>query len=445
MTRRLGTLVLTVALVAACDADAPAGPDASTDAGPGRPLDAGPERPLDAGEPSSDAGPPLDPGLFAMTDLTYAGAFRVSSAEHGESSSNYAVGTLGFHATHRSLYLAGHAQQNAIAEFAIPDTLGMGDVVDELPIVDTPLQGFRNVLGATPNGNPDGMDRVTGLYVQDGHLVVQANRWYDASGRARDTTLLVVDGDLQGTVIGYFELDGAARSAGFIAPIPAEWRERLGGPALAGWASNYSIVGRYSVGPSLFAFDPSDLTARATEPAAEGPIAARAWMEFPHAGGAFLADDALARQCDLVDGVTSCDGVASSLWNHLSRAMYGFVVPGTRTYAVFGSTGGLETGIGYKIDQDNGNRCGGYCAYGADDYTNYYWLFDLDELIAAASPSEPRPYDYGAWELPFDDGGSHRIAGGAWDPDERVLYLSLGGAGQVGTYDRPPLIVAYRL
>ena len=125
--------------------------------------------------------------------------------------------------------------------------------------------------------------------------------------------------------------------------------------------------------------------------------------------------------------------------------MYGFIVPGTRTYAVLGSTGGTSSGIGYKIRQDNDNLCGGYCAYGSDDYSNYYWLFDLDELLAAESLSDPRPYDYGAWQVPFDDGGSHRIIGGAYDPEEGVLYLSLGNAGQVGTYDRPPLIVAYRI
>lgn len=442
MARLLILLTLTLTLlVSACDDDGSGPADADTS------TDAGTEVPGDAGDTPVDAGAPADPGLFTMDQLSYAGAFRVSSDEHGESNSNYAVGTLGFHPGRRSLYLAGHAQHNAIAEFAIPDTLGMGDVVDELPIVETPLQDFRNVLGASSNGNPDGMDRVTGLYVSQGHLIVQANRWYDAAGTAQDTTLLVVDGDLGGTVVGYFELDGAARSAGFISPIPSEWQDRLGGPALAGWASNYSIIGRYSVGPTLWAFDPADITAQASDANAEGMVAARAWMDFPHGGGAFIAEDALEQQCDITDDVTSCeDGAAASpVWNFLSQAMYGFIVPGTRTYAVLGSTGGTTSGIGYKIRQDNDNLCGGYCAYGSDDYSNYYWLFDLDELLAAESLSDPRPYDYGAWQVPFDDAGSHRIVGGAYDPEEGVLYLSLDNAGQVGTYDRPPLIVAYRV
>ncbi len=437
---RTTLLALAIATGLACDD----GGATTTDTGPEPTGDAGPA--IDATAPETDAGPAPDPGLFAIDDLSYVGAFRVSDQEHGDSSSNYAVGTLAYHAGRHSLYLAGHAHHNAIAEFAIP-TLGTSETVEELPLVEEPLQDFRSLLGASPNGNPDGMDKITGLYVSDGHLIVQANRWYDAAGSASDTTLLVVDGELDGTVIGYFELEGRARSAGFIAPVPDEWQEALGGPALAGWASNYSIIGRYSVGPTLYAFDPGDLTGQADDANAEGVIAARAWMDYPHGGGEFLAPDALEVQCDITDDVTSCepDAAASPLWNFLSKAMYGFIVPGTRTYVVVGSTGGTETGIGYKIRQDDDNLCGGYCARGAADYSNYYWLFDLDEVLEAESPSDPQPYAYGPWSIPFDEGGRHRIVGGTWDPEGRTLYLALDGAGQVGDYDRPPLIVAYQL
>lgn len=432
--------------VAGCDQSdpmpEPATPTAPDQGGAGVESDAS-----DPGLPVEDPDTSDEPGRFQMTDLEYAGAFRLSSDDFGDSNVNYAVGTLGYNPDRHSLFVAGHAQHNAVAEFAIPQELGMGDLVEDLPVVEQPLQPFQRLLGRSDNGNPDGMDRVTGLYWNDGHLIVQANSWYDADGGASDTTLLVVDGELDGSVVGYFELEGAARSAGFVSPIPTEWQSRLGGPALAGWASNYSIVSRYSVGPTLFAFDPSHVTANAGDPSAHGPIAARGWLDYPYAGGELLAPDALDYQCSMDDDVTNCDegATGSGLWNYLSQAMYGFIIPGTRTYALFGSTGGTRTGIGYKIVRDDGSLCGGPCAHGADDYDNYYWLFDLEEILAADSPSAPQPYDYGAWDVPFDDQGSHRIIGGAWDPTEGVLYLSLGGAGQVGTYDRPPLIVAHRL
>ena len=145
------------------------------------------------------------------------------------------------------------------------------------------------------------------------------------------------------------------------------------------------------------------------------------------------------------DALVAEEGSASDLWNFLSRGVYGFVVPGTRTFAVFGSSGGVDSGIGYKITQNNGNLCGGYCAYDAADYYNYYWFFDVDEILAATETYEPRPYAYGRWSVPFDDGGRHRIIGGTFDPATMTLYLSLENAGQVGDYDRPPVILVFGL
>ena len=55
------------------------------------------------------------------------------------------------------------------------------------------------------------------------------------------------------------------------------------------------------------------------------------------------------------------------------------------------------------------------------------------------------PYAYGAWSVPFDDNGSHSIIGGTFDEESGVLYLTLSKAGQVGTYDRPPVIVAFQI
>jgi hypothetical protein len=45
--------------------------------------------------------------------------------------------------------------------------------------------------------------------------------------------------------------------------------------------------------------------------------------------------------------------------------------------------------------------------------------------------------------VPLDDDGQHGVVGGTYDPATSTLYLALGNAGQVGTYDRRPLIVVY--
>lgn len=368
------------------------------------------------------------PGLATIDDLAFLGAFRV---EFGDSVSdtNYAVGTLAFNPDRHSLFIAGHAQHNAIAEFAVPEPSMETDVV-ALPVVSESLQPFVQVLDRSPSGNPEGINRVTGMLWLDGQLLVNAENWYDAGGQNQDTTLVVRDAtDLGGVVDGYFELDGAAHAGGYMAPIPAEWQSALGGRFLTGWASNYSIISRYSVGPSLFSFEPNDILESAA--GATGPVGTVAHMDFPHGGEHYMGDDALDAE----------EGSASDLWNFLSRGVYGFIVPGTRTFAVLGSSGGVDSGIGYKITQNDGNLCGGYCAYDANDYYNYYWYFDLDEILAAAETYEPRPYAYGRWSVPFDDGGRHHIIGGAIDQATSTLYLALANAGQVGEYDRPPLIL----
>ena len=86
---------------------------------------------------------------------------------------------------------------------------------------------------------------------------------------------------------------------------------------------------------------------------------------------------------------------ASPLWNFLSKARFGFIAPGTSTFVVLGETGGTRSGIGYKITQDNGNLCGGYCAYDHDDDDNAFWLFDVNDILAADDVHLPRPYAFG--------------------------------------------------
>jgi len=205
----------------------------------------------------------------------------------------------------------------------------------------------------------------------------------------------------------------------------------LGGPLLTGWASNTSIISRHSVGPTLFTMDPADLDSGDAQ--VDPSIDTQAHMDFPYAGGRWITPDAL----------DSGPSPASPLWNFLAKARVGFIAPGTSTFVVLGEIGGTRNGIGYKIEQDNGNRCGGYCAYDADDYDNAYWLFDVNDIVDADDVHLPQPYSYGTWSVPFDDGGSHRIIGGTFDPTAATLYLALANAGQVGTYDRPPLILAY--
>ena len=384
---------------------------------------------------SADAGSSL--GLIRIDDLKFNGAFRLKPGEYGESSIDYAVGTLGFNPENQSLFIAGHAQHNAIAEYPIIAP-GMQQTVEDLPVTADPLQPFVRVLGT--GGNPEGIDKVTGMLWLDGALLVNAERWYDAAGQNADTTLVIRDADdLAGERDGYFELSCGARCAGYMGPIPQSLQGELGASFYTGWSSVYSIISRYSVGPSLWTFDP---TAMIEGSASGSPgVAATGLMSFPHPDG-IISERALEWG---QQGTSGPFPAADPVWNPISRGRYGFFVEGSRTFAVIGSTGGLESGIGYKAVQSDGNQCGGPCAYEPDDYTNYYWLFDIDEILNASSLDAPRPYAYGAWEVPFDNDGRNAIIGATLDAQNGILYMAIENAAQVGDYDRPPLIVTYRL
>ncbi|WP_340198576.1 hypothetical protein [Ascidiimonas sp. W6] len=364
--------------------------------------------------------------LLQISDLNYVGAFRLSGDTYGESSINYASGAMAYNNDNHSIYIVGHAQVNAIAEFPVPALLDETDIT--ALNVSEPLQDFHTVLNAVDN--PSNVNRINGMLYKNEQLVINAEVWYDASGRNRNTSLVVRDANNIGTsqIDGYYQMDGAAHAAGYLSPIPNEWHERFNAEYLTGWSSVNSIISRYSYGPSLFTFDLNGLLNTSSN---SGSIETVPFMNFSFNDQNYITPPS--------------NDPGEAVWNYLAKGMYGFIVPGTRTFAVFGSAGGIDSGIGYKITQDNGNLCGGYCAYQASDYYNYYWFFDVEEILNAENVSSPRPYAYGKFSIPFDDDGSHRIIGGSFDSSSGLLYLALGKAGQVGQYDRPPLIVGYKM
>lgn len=139
----------------------------------------------------------------------------------------------------------------------------------------------------------------------------------------------------------------------------------------------------------------------------------------------------------------------NDLWTEISNAYYGFIVPGTRSYLVLGSSGGHEFGIGYKI-----RGCGGACSVEPSDVYNYYWVWHLDDLIAVKNgqkqPFEIKPYEYGRIELPFEmSPGSdipNRMIGVDYDRRHDRLFILLGGADNLQSqYEAAPLMLVYNL
>jgi hypothetical protein len=368
-------------------------------------------------------------GLQATLDIEYLGAFRVEA--DGESTSDYAVGALGFNPNNNSLFMAGHTKHNAIAEFEIPTQLSFETQVADLPEAAV-LQQYVKILNKKDAGNTT--NKINGMLYHNQNLLVSSEIWYDGAARNQDN-LQVFSNALDIRSSGYkgmLQIEGAAKAAGYMFKIPSELTEKLGAEYMTGWASNYAIRSRYSQGPSLYAFNPEqaiDAVISLNRTIDTNPL-----MVFPFGEGKELNDQ-------YEDSAT----FLSPLWGELAKAKYGFIVPGTTYFLAIGQHSGLHSGIGYKITQDNGKECGGSCAYEASDIYNYYWLFDVNDMLNAEEPWKVSPLSYGKWSHPYDRSGARGILGGTFDEQSNTLYLTLEKAGQVGTYDRAPLILSYQI
>jgi len=149
---------------------------------------------------------------LTIDQFVYQGSFRISSEEFGDSSINYAIGSLAYNADNHSLFIAGHDTQRAIAEFAIPALLIKNELTD-LNFVTNPMQNFKTILSSDAAINPEGLDRITGLYYKNGQLIVNAEKWYDAAAENRDTTLVIRDAsNIEISEIArFYELQGGAQ------------------------------------------------------------------------------------------------------------------------------------------------------------------------------------------------------------------------------------------
>jgi hypothetical protein len=381
---------------------------------------------------SGSGGAPND--LVDLASFQYEGGFRIPADDFGSSSANYAAGPIAFNPANQSLFLVGHAQQHPIAEFVIP-ALASSMSVGELPLASAPAQGFTQVLSGVSGGNPQEMNSIGGMLWFDGpngpELIINAYEYYDAPADNSHTTMVIRDAsNIEGAARdGWFSLDGGAHASGWMSAIPQQHQATLGGAFITGQSSGIPIISRLSVGPSAFVFDPASLVGGAPP----GDIATATLLDFS-------LDTPLAD--DLMNDMGQND-----LWTHLSRAAYGFIPPGTRTYVTIGASGGHESGVCYKcVPEGETQECGGYCAKNPDDYANYYWLWDVDDLIRVKNGEiashEVLPYEYGVFPTPF----SGTIAGGAYDAASGLLYLTLLYADDSqGEYAVPPLVIAYSI
>lgn len=373
-------------------------------------------------------------GLFSISDLSYEGATRISLGTYGDSRIAYTEGTFTVSEARNSIFLVGHSQHQAIAEFNLPKLSGSRQIAD-LPIAQN-KQPFVTFLDRMPTGNPDNINRITGLRYEDQKLLVNGIQYYDGDANNTDTTFIIEDATAlsKSEITGFLKLEARAHAAGWMTNVPESRQNQFEGDMIFGFASNYSINSRSSMGPS--AFGVSLKRVLDSQPGDTIPT-------FPLID--YSIDNPIAEDLYNKSG-------QNDLWTEVSTAYIGFVVPGTDTYAVFGTSGGHNSGIGYKITQDNGHLCGGPCPYEAADVYNYYWFFDVNDMVAVARgerrPYEVRPYEYGEIKVPFQDQSSvpKTIVGASFSPEANRLYLMLNRADTIqNPYESAPIILSYSL
>lgn len=368
---------------------------------------------------------------ITIDNFTYRGAFALPAEDNGLSSLNFAKGTMQVNG--RSLFIAGFRGQPWIAQYAIP-RLKVTKNIRKLRYA-SPIQPFVKITDRAATGNPEKLDRVMGMEKVGSKLYVNLMEYYDAPADNNLTTLVVKDASNLATsqVSALHRMKGAARAAGWLSPVPLEWRKALGARYISGNSSGPPIIRRLSVGPSAFAVN----FPRRLVNTAEYAIRTKELQGFSLTNR--LHDD------------LSNDSRTNDLWTHLSAAQYGFIVPGTSTYVTIGSSGGHNSGVSYKKRYSDGFECPGYCANKRSDVYNYYWLWDLADWkrvkSGAMKPHQVRPYEYGKFDVPFQTGDYlNPIGGASYDAKTGLLYISvLEGNNTLGEYSNPPVVAVYKI
>lgn len=398
-------------------------------------------------------------GRVQITDFNYIGAFRLPGNIYGpndpfDSLRYQQRAIIGLNKTTGNLLINGHGDQTSqnIAEFTIPELVNeQGGNFANLNMA-TNTQQFTNILGNIPlKGDPDHQGlTISGLYEQDGQIIVNYFAFYNALPPFNTESVLVKSNSANITgsttdIAGAFKLTDAARYAGWMSDIPAEWQSALGGTVIRGHSggNTRTINSRHSNGPSAAVFNVADLLG-ANTPANGSVLSQNVVLDYPLAnflGGApsFNADDM---------------NNAGQIWTTFSEAAYGFIIPGTDTYAVFGYSGGHNSGITYGIPSYSPTTPQGFYTNDQDDQENYCWLFDVNDLVRVRNgeiqPHEVLPYYHGEWVIPFGGTGRNfnNITGGAYDSATGRLYLTLSGADNqdaLGNQSNMPMVVAFTI
>ena len=381
-------------------------------------------------------------------DAQYLGAFRVPFANYGGIAGdnlNYCSDPIiGMGSTTGHIMIAGRNRGDTvttIAELAIP-ALSTSGTLSSLDIA-TCSQNFIEVLTSAPTDGETWSGRmIAGIANVDGKVVVTAYGYYTGANRP----VMVID-DVSplssASFRGYFDMTNDQRAGGWVTPIPASYQASFGGTHLFGFSMSQTraILSKYSIGPSAYVYDFSaGNSITGASPVANGStLSTTVALDYPLANG-------LTPEANL--------GNSGTHWTYCSGGQIGFIVPGTRTYMVIGFSAGHSSGSAYYDPAPYDAGFKGYAPNSASDIYNYYWLFDVDDMVdvlnSVINSYDPDPYEHGQLSLRHDGGSGwttlHHVGGATFDATNNKLYISLQYAddSQASESDLP-LILCYDL
>jgi hypothetical protein len=400
--------------------------------------------------------------LLTINNLEYIGGFRIKKGSSGDSRIGFTDGKIAYNNKHHSLFITGFNHDNAIAEFSIPPLVN-SDQLEQLPISQS-RQEFSTIFLRSITDNPQKLNRIGGMEYIRGQLLVHAYEYYDANNNNTHTSLVIRQADnlKKSPIDGFFKLLGKAHQILWISPIPKSLQVLLGGDYISGASSSMPINGRASMGPSAFVLNSVDIIDHPFSDALISTIklldfslthimskTASGWLPFSQWKGRIQYNYSGKRPAgkEFPKVYNKSLVTDNDLWTEESSAHYGLLIPNTRTYAVFGYSGMHHSGGGYKITQNNGYLCAGPCPYDPKDKDNYYWFFDIKDLLAVKQGKkfayEVKPYQYGVFNTAFNQS---LIQGGTFNSEDGIIYFSLPKADKLQSrYEPPPIILAYKI
>jgi hypothetical protein len=373
-------------------------------------------------------------GLITSEHMIYQGAFALPEGTIGTSRFGYGGNALTPYRDPQTgkltLYMQGHVHfEGQVAQVEVPSGFVKSVNRTDLPlakilqpfsdITDGELARRPNSLGNAANGSP-----VYGLLPYNGRLIVAATMYYDATQNASHG-VSALDLSRPGDFKGFFPFASNVVAppralGGAMAVVPAEWRAKLGGPAITGNQS-VPLIGATSAGPALTVFDPDAV-------GSTSPIPGQTLLFYP------LSNP--------LCGPLECESNKNSIYNQTSVIRGAALVSQSGSVLFIGKHGVGEYWYGGTTSPEGYIAAPGSDGYGPKSTRFEYrvWAYKVDDLVAVKNalkkPWELRPYSIFA--LPEVSGlnPGANLRGVGYDDESGLLFIApdFGEQGRIEVY-----------